>query len=95
MRPVLVTDLLCAGRAVLAVDPQARARLATRLLREADAADRFLRRHGTRHPRYGDGTLAAAARHSGLVPDPAICDPEFARALMLVLHALIHRAQSD
>ena len=95
MRPVLMTDLLCAGRAVLAVDPQARAPLARRLLRDADAADRFLRRYGARHPRFGDGTLAAAARHSGLVSDPAICDPEFARALVLVLHALIHRAQSD
>ena len=88
MRPVLATDLLCAGRAVLAVAPQARCDRARRLLQEAETADRFCQSSGVPHPDFGDGTLAAAARHAGLAVEPTICDPDFAHALILVLSAL-------
>lgn len=95
MRPVLATDLLYAGRAVLAVAPQARFDRARGLLKEAETADRFCRDSGARHPDFGDGTLAAAARHAGLAVEPAICDPDFAHALILVLSALTFRRCDD
>ncbi|WP_299730891.1 hypothetical protein [uncultured Tateyamaria sp.] len=95
MRPVLASDLLCAGRAVLAAAPEARAALAGRLLQDADAADIFCQREGARHPDFGDGTLAAAARGVGLAAEPTICDRDFAHALVLVLMALIYHARDD
>ncbi len=95
MRPVIVTDLVCAGRAVLAAAPTARIRTAKALLDNANGADRARLSTGTLHPDFGDGTLADAARKMGLAPEPPVCDPDFARAMILVLQALVARSDSD
>ena len=89
MRPVGMSDLLCAGRAVMAVSPRFRAHAARALVRNADVADRFRVRNGAQHPRFGDGTLAAASRRAGMICGPTTCDRAFANALILVLQTLV------
>jgi len=95
MRPVLAIDLLCAGRALMAVPAEARANLVHHLLRCAHSADQFRQCSGARHPNFGDGTLAETARRAGLAPERTICDPEFAHALGLVLGGLRQCAKGD
>jgi hypothetical protein len=93
MRPVLAVDLICAGRAVLRVRPDAQDMLARRLIETACIADRYRLAEGVAHPEFGDGTLASAARHAGLVPEPEVGDVRFARALICVLEAVIAGAR--
>lgn len=96
MRPVLVVDLICAGRAVLEVHPFARQRVVQTLVQHADIADNLRQSGGGVHPEFGDGTLAAAARRLGMAAEPAICDTRFATALILVLQGLIaHAAETS
>jgi len=96
MRPVLVADLLYAGRSLLTAPPELRMRKALKLLDEAERADQYRQASGACHPAFGDGTLAAAAQACGLAPERAFCDPEFARALIMVLQALVcHCAATD
>lgn len=96
MRPVLVADLLYAGRALLAAPPEQGMRRALTLLGDAERADRHRQATGQRHPVFGDGTLAAAAQAGGLAPERVLCDPEFARALIVVLQALVgHCDETD
>lgn len=95
MRSVLSVDLFCAGRAVCAARPEDQLAVARVLVRRALFADRYRARHGCPHPEWGDGTLAAAARHHGPLAEGSACDPALAEALICVLRALIDRAQAD
>jgi hypothetical protein len=89
MRPVVMADLFCAGRALLAVAPESRAYMAGALVRNACVADRFRESTGVRHAQFGDGTLAGAARGAGMSAEPPTCTPDFAKALILVLQELV------
>jgi hypothetical protein len=93
MRPVLAVDLICAGRAVLRAHPDAQDVLARRLIETACVADDYRLAEGVAHPEFGDGTLASAARHAGLVPEPQVGNVRFARALICVLEAVIEAAR--
>lgn len=88
MRPLLHGDVSCAARALLAVAPGKRAALCRRMLREAEAADRFRLRHGRLHPRWGNGSLMAAARGHPMADEPGFDDAGYRRCLVLVLRAL-------
>ncbi|WP_417721222.1 hypothetical protein [Salipiger sp.] len=88
MKPVMHGDLVAAARALLAAAPGARWRLARDLVARADAADRFLDRHGRVHPEWGNGTLMAAALVLPLAPEPRIDQPVYADCMILVLEAL-------
>ena len=89
MRQMVMCELLSAGRAVVAASPRSWACAARDWVRNADVADRFPALNGTRHPQFGDGTLAAASRHAGMSCEPTICDRAFANALILVLQTLV------
>ena len=89
MRPVLAIDLLCAGRVLLKTHPDHRETVAKALIAGAKVADRHRARTGLMHPEFGSGTLADAARSSGMAPEPTVCDPEFAQSLVQVLNAVI------
>jgi hypothetical protein len=89
MRPVLAVDLICAGRAVLAKPEGQRTLVARQLIEAAETADVYCRSTGNTNSTYGDGTLASAARLSGLKSEPAVCDHAFAKALILVLETLV------
>lgn len=95
MRPVLVSDLICAARAVLTVPDQARAYHARLLLDMADQGDQHRIVHHTRHAALGDGTLSDAARCLGMGPEPSVCRPDFAAALIEVLQAVLERANAN
>ncbi len=91
MRPVLQSDVTAAARALLAVPGPARQKLCTRLLYEADCADRFTRRLGKPHPFWGNGTLLAAARGHPLVEERTFDDRDYCSAFEMVLAQLLAR----
>lgn len=91
MRPVLLTDLRAAA-AVLAAAPEADwPGLAQRLVSEADAADRYRKRFGRAHCRFGTGSLMAAANRYRHMPEPADMTVQLMRAMIVVLSALVSR----
>jgi hypothetical protein len=59
-------------------------------LDRAHAADRFRKRTGRVHPRWGNGSLMSAILCDMPVwPEPRLSDPAYAEALVAVLEALI------
>jgi hypothetical protein len=91
MRRVLHGDLVAMARHLLTLPPDQRPAACARALDQADAADRFRKRLGRAHPRWGNGTLMARARSIALPREPALCDPAYAACLILVLQTLITR----
>ena len=91
MRPVLVSDLITAARAVLASKPTLRTELALQLIKEADFADRYTRRFGRPHAVFGDGTLSSAARKQPLADEPTLDNTSFCECVELVVRQLIAR----
>ena len=95
MRPVLLSDVTAAARALIGVPEDRRVAFCRRILAEAEAADRFARRLGRPHPRWGNGTVLAAARAHPLMPEPTCDDPAYCRALVTVLSALDARRRGE
>jgi hypothetical protein len=91
MRPVHLTDLQVAARAVMAAPDDLRAATAHRIVQAAEIADRYRKHTGQAHPVLGSGTLETAARSFPMAHQAAALDPIFRRSLMLVLHALARR----
>lgn len=89
MRPVLASDLMSAGRAVLKAHPGAQRSVARALFRAAETAQQYRARTGRPHPRFGNGTLGDAARLHGMAAEPLVSDVAFAGALICVLEVLI------
>ncbi|TDK49847.1 hypothetical protein [Antarcticimicrobium luteum] len=88
MRPVLHGDVCCAARALLAAAPEDRGALCRQILNQAWAADRYRRRHGRLHPRWGNGSLMAAARKHPMADEPGFDDPGYRHCFVMVLRAL-------
>ena len=97
MRPVHLTDLDLAARAVLAQPAGAQPDAAARLVAGARLADRFRKRLGRRHSVWGDGTVAAAAMAlaGGKLAPPQRCDTAYRHALQSVLTALSESGPFD
>jgi hypothetical protein len=91
MRRLYWSDLEAACAALLALPAEARTEGASALLAEAHAADRYARRFGRAHPRWGDGSLMAAARARTRAPAPPPASPELQEALAALLAALASR----
>jgi hypothetical protein len=93
MRPVLHGDVSSAARALLAAPEILRAGLCRRLIREAEAAERYVRKTGQMHPIWGNGSLMAAARRRVLAAEPSFDDRDYCACFEEVLRALTeHRA---
>jgi hypothetical protein len=88
MRRLVLQDVISLARALLAAPEADRIALGQSLLMHADVADRFRKRLARRHPLWGDGTLEAAARASGLAPVSDLGDPAFRAAFGLALRAI-------
>ncbi len=88
MRPVLHGDVSCAARALYAAAPGRRAALCRLLLRQAELADRHRRSHGRLHPRWGNGSLMAAARKHPMADEPGFDDAVYRRCFIMILEAL-------
>src|SRR5690554_6830703 len=93
MRPVLHGDLVAAARVLLPLEEAARPRAVWRMLEAAEVADRYRKRTGRPHPRYGGGSLMAAASAWARVPEPWPDDPDYLRCLRVVIVALLERRE--
>jgi hypothetical protein len=91
MRTVLASDVTAAARALLAVPEARRMSLCTRMLQEADWADRYTRRMGQQHVLWGNGTLLAAARVRRLAPERDFGDREYCACFQMVVEALLQK----
>lgn len=88
MKPVLPGDVSAAARMLLTVPPHARTKGAERLIDEARAADVHCRRTGRAHPRWGNGTLMAAAHGHPMGQEVCFDDPDYLDCQLAILHAL-------
>lgn len=91
MRPVMLSDVRAVARALLAVPDDARPALCARIIAKADAADRYCRRLDRIHPKWGNGTLLAAAQSGPVAREPVAGDPAYCEAVCLVFEALRRR----
>lgn len=89
MRPALHGDVSAAARALLAVPRGARVQLCRGLIRRAERADRYRLATGRCHPRWGNGSLMAAARTQALADEPGFDDIDYCRCFRMVLAALV------
>ena len=93
MREVFSSDLTAAARHLLAVPHDLREDVCAQLLREADWADKFAKRMGKPHPRWGNGTLMAVSRTRQMMPEKSFSDPEYVLCFAVILQCLQrHRA---
>ncbi|MFA3917856.1 DUF7742 family protein [Ruegeria hyattellae] len=90
MLPVLHGDVSNAARALLTVAPGARRWVGARLVAEAAEAAAHVARTGRLHPRFGNGSLMAAARKRRLADEPGFDDPDYCACLIEVLRAVMH-----
>ncbi|MGC1504845.1 MAG: hypothetical protein WA782_11990 [Sulfitobacter sp.] len=88
MRSLFYSDVSAAARVLLVTPPAFRGQVCMRMIREAEFADRFVRRIGKLHPKWGNGTLLAVARRRRLGPEPGFDDPEYSACFQYVLAAL-------
>lgn len=90
MRPVLIGDILCLARVILAAPQGQQRQLCADLLYQADCADKFRKRHGRAHPQWGDGSVMARATQYSetALTHVSLREAAFCRALETVLHEL-------
>ncbi|WP_323783640.1 hypothetical protein [Leisingera sp.] len=88
MHPVLPGDVAAVARALLAASDGDRLRLCRRIFGGAAEAAAHTALFGRLHPRWGDGSLSAAARRFALADEPCLEDPEYLRCTRLVLREL-------
>jgi hypothetical protein len=92
MRSFAPSDLSTAARMLLALPEAARQRAMTRLIGEAEAADRYRKRLGRAHPLWGNGSLEAAARRHALAPQQRFSDTDYMSCMALALDTVLaHR----
>jgi hypothetical protein len=94
MRPVLSGDVSNTARALLREPAAQRQALCARIFEQAALATAFVRRHGRLHPRYGNGSLMAAARRNPLADEPGFDNVDYCQCHVLVMDRLIQQAQA-
>ena len=92
MRKVMHGDVVSAARVLLGVPRNRRAWVLHRMLAEAQRADAWRRRTARMHPRWGDGSLMAAALRRPILPEPPLDNAGYCRLLAYVYLSLAHRA---
>lgn len=95
MRPVLHGDVVAAACYLLTIPETVRRGAMTRLLDQAEMADRFRVKVGRLHPFWGDGSLEAAARKHPVTCEPFLDDPRYVECLVLVFQCLLVRATKE
>lgn len=83
-------DVQSAARALAAVPRLRRAWVMHRMLAEAATADAWRRAHGQMHPRWGDGSLMAAALRRPVIKEPPLSDPAWCRLMAFAYLAIAH-----
>ena len=92
MRRVMHGDVVSAARVLMGVPRGRRPWVLHRMLAEAQGADAWRRRTARMHPRWGDGSLMAAALRRPTAPEPPLDDPAYCRVLAYVYLSLAHKA---
>lgn len=95
MSPVIYNDVLAAVSVVAATPPEHQRRVAEILLWRADQAEAYRRSAGAVHPRFGDGSLMAAAMQYGASGDVSFQSVEGVRAWLCVLGVMQARMTAD
>ena len=88
MRPIGPGDVAAAACALMKVPDSMRAALAERMLTHAQAADKYRKRLGRAHPRWGCGSLMDVAGTYPRRAEPFWDDPEYLRCVMVILSAI-------
>jgi hypothetical protein len=91
MRSVHLCDLNLAARTLMMVRAEGRSLRIAQILDQAHAADKFRKRTGRAHSRYGNGTLAAACHHQPKHMMPAQCDENYLASMEVVIRGLLAR----
>jgi hypothetical protein len=86
------TDAVAAARVLLRHRRERRPWVLHRMLAEATCADACRRRTGRMHPRWGDGSLMAAALRRPSATEPPLSDPAWCRLVAYVYLSLAHGA---
>lgn len=94
MRAVHLADVMAAAQVLVTVPGSERVELRDRMLREAEIADRFTRRLGRLHPRWGNGTLKDVARRRAAGVASRLDDPVYCEAMILVLLGIQRRPRA-
>lgn len=95
IRPVLPGDVTAVARALLAAPGSERLPLCRRIFGCAAEAAAHCRLFGRLHPRWGDGSLNAAARRFALADELFLDDPEYLSCTRLVLRELASVLETD
>ena len=93
MRRVMHGDIVAAACRLRDTPPGKRPAVLQALMERAHAADLYRRRFGRAHPRWGDGTLAAATRQPVPRPEPPLSDTDYLWCIGLVAWGLAARGR--
>lgn len=92
LRQLMHTDAIAAARVLLRHPRERWPWVLHRMLTEAAMAHAWRRRTGRAHPRWGDGSLMAAALRRPSANEPPLSDPAWCRLMAYVYLALAHGA---
>lgn len=93
--PLLHGDISNAACALLMVAPDMRRRICAQMVADASQAVEHVRRTGRLHPRYGNGSLMAAARARGIADEPGFNDPDYCSCVIEVLKAVMRYRETE
>jgi hypothetical protein len=88
MRCVRLTDLNIATRVLMAAPLNSQRDLIDKLIQNARTADKYRKKTGLAHPKWGVGSLADACIGQIRVPRPAACDALYLESLSTNIAAL-------
>lgn len=94
MRQLLHGDVVAAARALLAAPAETREATMVNMLLAADIADHYRKTLGRAHPRYGTGSLMAAASGWPQPPEPGLDDSDYLACLICVLSVIRSRKEA-
>lgn len=77
------------ARALLAAPALDRERLCSRMIFEADLADKHVGQTGGLHPMFGNGSLMAVARNRRLADEPGFDNLQYCQCFEMVMRHLI------
>ncbi len=86
MRAISHVDIVTLGRCLLAVEAANRVRLCDEVFDIAHAADKYRKRFGIYHQRYGSGCLASVCMDIPKRPEPFLSDRDYAHCMKLSLN---------
>lgn len=93
MRRPLHGDAISVARVLLGTRPDRRRWVLARLFREADLAHGRVRRKGSAHPVWGDGSLMTAALRRHPRAEPGLDNADYCRCLAMTFEALAIRGR--